>query len=149
MNDRVIDAPPARMVFRADPLAAAIVPLLFALIVGGIVWLTEGRVFAQWVCAGIAVFATIDQVQLRLRPPLEIDGGQVTVRPRGGGTMRFGGASIAAVEVRSHGIFGRGVAMTPGPDAPRGATPETFIGPLRDPAGAWHALDRLRRTGGQ
>jgi hypothetical protein len=149
MNDRVIDAPAARTVFRADPLAAAVVPLLFALIGGGIAWLTEGRVFAQWVCAGIAVFAIIDQVQLRLRPPLEIDGDQVTVRSRGGGTMRVDGTSIGAVEVRSHGIFGRGVAVTPGLDARRGATPETFIGPLRDPAGAWHALDLLRRTGGQ
>lgn len=149
MNDRVIDAPPARMVFRADPLAAAIVPLLFALIGGGIVWLTEGRVYAQWVCVGIAVFAVIDQIQLGLRPPLEIDGDQVTVRPRRGGATRLAGKAIGAVEVRSHGIFGRGVVMIPGLDGPQGATPETFIGPLRDPAGAWHALDRLRRTGGQ
>jgi hypothetical protein len=148
MNDRVIDAPPARLVFRADPVPPLVVALLFALLGGGLVWLTEGRVYAQWVCAGIAVFAVIDQVQLRLRPPLEIEGGQATVRPRRGGTIRFGGGSIGTVEVRSHGIFGRGVVMTPGLDGPRGATPETFIGPLRDPAGAWHALDRLRRTGG-
>lgn len=149
MNDRVIDAPPARKVFHANPLAAAVVPLLFAMLGGGLAWLTEGRVFAQWVCIGIAVFAVIDQIQLRLRPPLEIDGDQVTVRPRGGGTMRFGGRSVGAVELRSHGIFGRGVALTPGPEVGRGATPDIFIGPLRDPAGAWHALDRLRRTGGQ
>jgi len=148
MADKVIDAPPARLVFRADPLAAAIVPLLFALIVGAAVWLTEGRVYAQWVCLGIAVFAVVDQVQLRLRPPLEIEGGQATVRLRRGGTVRFGGESIDTVEVRSHGIFGRGVVMTPGLGGPRGATPETFIGPLRDPTAAWHALDRLRRTGG-
>lgn len=149
MNDRVIDAPLARKVFHADPLAAAIVPLLFALIVGGAVWLTEGRVYAQWVCIGIAVFAVIDQAQLRLRPPLEIDGDQVTVRPRRGGATRVAGKAIGTVEVRSHGIFGRGLVMTPGLDGPRAATPETFIGPLRDPAGAWHALDRLRRIGGQ
>lgn len=149
MDDRVIDAPPARLVFRADPLAAAIVPLLFALIVGAIVWLTEGRAYAQWVCAGIAVFAVIDQVQLRLRPPLEIDGRQATARPRRGGAIRFGGESIGSVAVRSHGIFGRGVVIRPGLDAARGATTETFIGPLRDPVGAWHALDRLRRTGGR
>ena len=149
MNDRVIDAPPARLVFRADPLAAAIFPLLVALVVGGIVWLTEGRVYAQWVCIGIAVFAVIDQVQLRMRPPLEIEGGKATARPRRGGAIRFGGESIGAVKVRSHGIFGRGVVVSPGLDSSRGATPETFIGPLRDPTAAWHALDRLRRTGGQ
>jgi hypothetical protein len=149
MNAKVIDAPPARLIFKADPVAAAIVPLLFALIGGGVVWLTEGRVYALGVCAGIAVFAVIDQVQLRLRPPLEVEGGQATVRPRRGGTIRFGGESIGSVETRSHGIFGRGVVISPGLDSAKGATPETFIGPLRDPTGAWHALDRLRRTGGQ
>jgi hypothetical protein len=149
MNAKVIDAPPARLVFRADPLAAAIVPLLFALIGGGVVWLTEGRVYAQWVCAGIAVFALIDQVQLRLRPPLEVEGGRATARPRRGGAIVFGGESIDSVTVQSHGIFGRGVIVRPGLNGPRGATSETFIGPLRDPTGAWHALDRLRRTGGQ
>lgn len=148
MNDRVIDAPPARMVFRADPLAAAIVPLLFALIAGGIVWLTEGRAFAQWVCAGIAVFAVIDQIQLGLRPPLEIEAGQAIARPRRGGEIRFDGKAIGRIEVRSHGIFGRGVVITPGLDGGKSATSETFIGPLRDPAGASHALDRLRDTNG-
>jgi hypothetical protein len=149
MNDRVIDAPPARLVFRADPLPPIVVALLFALLGGGLVWLTEGRVYAQWVCMGIAVFAIIDQIQLRLRPPLEIEGGQATIRPRRSGVVRVDGKSIGALEVRSHGIFGRGVVVAPGFDVGKGATPETFIGPLRDPTGAWHALDRLRHAGGQ
>lgn len=149
MDDKVIDAPPARLVFRADPLAAAIVPLLFVVIAGGLVWLTEGRVYALWVCGGIGVFAVIDQVQLRLLPPLVVEGGRATARLRRGTTIRFGGESIAAVEVRSHGVFGRGIVVRPGLEFARGATSETFIGPLRDPAGAWHALDRLRRTGGR
>ncbi len=149
MDDRVIDAPPARQVFHADPLAAAIVPLLFALIGGGVIWLTEGRVFAQWVCIGIAVFAVIDQIQLRLRPPLEVDGDQVTVRPRRGGATRLASKAIGTVEPRSHGIFGSGVVLTPGADAHGRPAPEIFIGPLRDPAGAARALDRLRRTDGR
>lgn len=149
MNDRVIDAPPARLVFRADPLPPLIVALLFALVGGGLAWLTEGRIFGLLVLAGIAVFAAIDQVQLRLRPPLEIEGGQATARPRRGGTIRFGGEAITAVEVQSHGVFGKGVVVRPGLGSAKGATPETFIGPLRDPTGAWHALDRLRRTGGE
>ena len=144
MDDKVIDAPPSRLVFRADPVAAAIVPLLLAVIVGGIVWLTEGRVFALLVCGGIGVFAIIDQIQLQLLPPLAVEGGQATVRPRRGGAVRFGGESIGAVEVRSHGLFGKGVALRPAAGGP-----EVFIGPLRDPTGAWHALDRLRRTGGR
>src|SRR5437868_15180432 len=97
MNDRVIDAPPARLVFRADPLPPIVVALLFALLGGGLVWLTEGRVYAQWVCAGIAVFAMIDQVQLHLRPPLEIEGGQATIRPRRSGVGRVDGKSIGAL----------------------------------------------------
>jgi hypothetical protein len=100
------------------------------------------------VCAGVAVFAVIDQIQLRLRPPLEIDGDNVTIRPRRGGATRLSGKALGALEVRSHGIFGRGVAVTPGLDAGQGATPETFIGPLRDPAGALLALDRLRGASG-
>jgi hypothetical protein len=159
MDDRVIDALPARRVFRADPLPPLVVALLFAVFGGGLVWLVEGLVYAQWVCAGIAVFAVIDQVQLHLRPPLEIAAGVATVRPRHGGTFRFDGASLCTItvegtttrtlEIRSHGIFGRGVVVTPGLDAGKGATPETFIGPLRDPTAAWHALEQLRRAGGQ
>lgn len=149
MDDKVIDAPPARLVFGADPLAAAIVPLLFVVIAGGLVWLTEGRVYALWVCGGIGVFAVIDQVQLRLLPPLVVEGGRATARLRRGTTVHFGSESIAAVEVRSHGVFGHGIVVRPGLEFARGATSETFIGPLRDPAGAWHALDRLRRTGGR
>lgn len=148
MIDRVIDAPPTRRVFHADPLAAAIVPLLFALIAGGVVWLTEGRVFAQWVCVGIAVFAIIDQIQLRVRPPLEIEAGQAIARPRRGGEIRFDGKSIGTIEGRSHGIFGRGVVISPGLDASKGATSETFIGPLRDPTEALRALARLRDASG-
>ena len=149
MNDRVIDAPPARLVFRADPLPPIVVALLFAALGGGLVWLTEGRVYAQWLCVGIAVFAVIDQVQLYLRPPLEIEDGRVTIRPRRGGEIRVEGRPLGTLERRSHGIFGRGLVVTPGLDAGKGATPETFIGPLRDPTGAWHALERLRRAGGQ
>ena len=148
MNDRVIVAPPARHVFRADPLAAFVVPLLFAVIAGGIIWLTEGRFFALCVCAGIALFAVIDQIQLYRRPPLEIEEGRVTIRPRRSGEIRVEAKSIGAIEMRSHGIFGRGVVVTPGFDFGKGATAETFIGPLRDPTAAWHALDRLRHAGG-
>jgi hypothetical protein len=147
MNDRVVDAPPARRVFRADPLPPIVVALLFALLGGGLVWLTEGRFFALCVCAGIAVFAVIDQIQLYRRPPLEIEEGRVTIRPRRSGEVRVEAKSIGEIEMRSHGIFGRGVVVTPGFDFGKGATPETFIGPLRDPTGAWHALDRLRHAG--
>ena len=149
MNDRVIDAPPARLVFRADPLPPIVVALLFALLGGGLVWLTEGRVYALCVCGGIAVFAVFDQIQLLRRPPLEIEEGQVTIRPRRSGEIRVEGKSLGTLELRSHGIFGRGVVVTPGLDAGKGATPETFIGPLRDPTAAWHALERLRHAGGQ
>ncbi|MGE0421469.1 MAG: hypothetical protein AB7O88_04355 [Reyranellaceae bacterium] len=147
MNDRVIDSPPARLVFRADPLPPLVVALLFAVLGGGLAWLTEGRVYAQWVCVGIAVFAVIDQIQLHLRPPLEIEEGRVTIRPRRGGEIRVEGKSIGRLERRSHGIFGRGLVVIPGFDVGKGTTPETFIGPLRDPAGAWHALERLRHAG--
>lgn len=149
MADNVIDAPPARKVFRADPLAAAVVPLLFAVIVGAIVWLTEGFDFALWVCGGIAVFAIIDQIQLRALPPLVVEEGRAIARPRRGGAITFAGESIGSVEARSHGLFGRGVVVRWSLDPAKSATPETFIGPLRDPTGAWHALDRLRRTGGR
>ena len=97
---------------------------------------------------GIAVFAVIDQMQLHLRPPLEIEAGKAIARPRRGGDIRFDGKSIGTVEVRSHGIFGRGVVVRPGLDAGKGATPETFIGPLRDPAGALRALELLRDASG-
>lgn len=149
MSDRTIDAASARLIFHADPLAAAIVPLAAAVILGGMIWLIEGRFFALMVCAGIGLFAVIDQVQLRLRPPLVIEGHQVTVRPRRGGEIRFDGRSIAAVEMLARGALARGVVVRPGLPGGGGATTATFIGPLRDPTAAWHALDRLRRTGGR
>ena len=68
----------------------------------------------------------------------------IASRSFGRPAARFSAKSVGAFEPRSYGIFGRGVVMKPGLDGPKGATPETFIGPLRDPAGALSALDQLR-----